>query len=146
MTDSTPLTLQNRQRLIVPLVSLIILLIAFVPIFFLVDLDQIDITSFALAVTTFLLLFGWLAISAWNVPFEATFGSNLNIRKLMRERAYSHDMIVRWRFMHPESPPSQELPVDHGLIEIKLNDGTRFRAEVNRGEAERVRNWLIHIL
>jgi len=142
MIDAEPLTLKNKQRLIVPLVSLVILALAFFPVFFLIDFDDVDLGKAGLAISAFMLLFGWLAVSAWNAPFEATFGPTLTVRKLLRERAYSHDMIRRWRFMHPNSPPSQELPIENGLIEIKLSDGTRFRSEVSRAESERALSWL----
>lgn len=142
MPDPEPLTLQNRQRLIVPLICLPILALMFVPIFLLLDFDEVDPVKVALGISSFILLFGWLAISAWKAPFEANFGDQLTIRKLMRSRDYKHDVIRRWRFLHPNDPPSQNPPTEHGLIEIKLDDGTTFKAEVDRDQAERLKIWL----
>ena len=142
MPDPEPLTLQNKQRLIVPLICLPILALMFVPIFLLLDFEEVDSVKVALGISTFILLFGWLALSAWRAPFEATFGNQLTVRKLMRSRDYSHDMIRRWRFLHPHEPPSQNPPTENGLIEIKLDDGTTFKAEVDRNQAERVKTWL----
>lgn len=142
MTDPPTLTLQNKQRLMIPLVCLPIVTLLFVPFFLLIDMNDVEPAQFALGISSFILLFGWLIISAWRAPFEASIGPTITIRKLMREKSYRHEMVRRWRFLHPNALPSQEAPAVHGLIEIKLNDGTTFKAEVNHEQAQRAMKWL----
>lgn len=129
------ITLSNRQRLTVPAASLAIVVVTFVPAIVLSGRENVSPITFTVGCVIFAAAVWSLAWSMFRAPFEMTIGPTIEVKRLRRRSQFDRKAVTDWTFIHPDGGPSRKPVTTHGLILIRLADGTRFRAEVNADEA-----------
>lgn len=138
MSEATSITLRNPSRMLVPLISLTIVSVMYTPVIAMTSTDHGDgHLRFALGTTAFLFCMAWLVYSGFRAPHTAVIAADgLTVSRILGTKRYEPSQVASWSFARDGAPPDQTPPDPNGLLLLRLKDGTKFRAEVTRGEAE----------
>lgn len=139
----TPITLTNRTRFLSPAITFALCMVMFGPLLALTYFDG-PTAKTVTGATVFLLCIVWCGISALRAPHTLTIdGGSLRIHRMRRETTYSIADIADWYFSIPDGLPTRSPPSTNALLQLKLADRTRFRAEVTAEEAAIVARHLL---
>ncbi|MFT3787725.1 MAG: hypothetical protein QM770_16405 [Tepidisphaeraceae bacterium] len=132
--------LTNLSRVAVPLISLLLVAVMYVPVFAITSIDHGNAhVTYALGTTFFLLCAGWMGFSGLKAPYRAELSAGgVTVRRLLGERVFASTSIAAWSFARPDAPPTQA-PLDtNGLLMLKFVDGSKFRAEVTAEQSRQL--------
>jgi hypothetical protein len=131
------ITLRNPSRVLVPLISLGLVALMYVPVLVMTTTDHGEgHIRYALGTTAFLFCMAWLGYSGLRAPHTAVIEpSGLTLRRILGTWRYEPGELVSWSFARDGAPPDQTPPDPNGLLMLRMRDGSKFRAEVTRDEA-----------
>jgi hypothetical protein len=133
------LVLDDKPRLIVPLISLAIVGVMFLPVVVMVMLDpRQTLAGYWIGAAVMIVSILALLFRALKAPYRLTVSrAQLRIDRVWSPGVYTIADIAEWKIAQADKLPQQAAPKVNGLLLLKLADGTRFRSEITREQAIR---------
>lgn len=140
-----PVILRNTSRVIIPASIGVLVLVMFVPPLVLHALESSAPAKSIMGAVAVLLVAIYYGYSAVRAPMEARFDDGIRIRRLVKESHYELSQVRKWFFAVPSGSPTQSSPRSNALLQLWMQDGTHFRAEVTAEEAACLAATLPHV-
>jgi len=130
------MTLTNRTRMYVPLISFVLCVAIFMPLFAIEYLNGNPLSTMWKGLLLMVACVLWLGFSALRAGYELRVTDNgFEIRRLLGTRVYARSELVDWQFMTNHAPPGKGVPEFNALVLLKFARGGRYRGEVTQDQA-----------